>query len=246
MRQGAAEDLGLNAALSSRGLDPATFSRSESYIGVMLDDLTTRGVTEPYRMFTSRAEFRLSLRADNADQRLTPLGLALGCVGEERKIAFERKMEQINAVRSVLEASSFTPSQAQAVGIRINQDGSRRNAMQLLAFPDVSFAEIIQLDPEFGDIDLEIQTQMEREALYANYIQRQQRDIESLQKDEALKIPGDFDYAGLDGLSNELTTKLSAVRPSSIGQASRIDGMTPAAVTVILSKLRQLQRKKTA
>lgn len=237
---------GLNAALSSRGLDPATFSRSESYIGVMLDDLTTRGVTEPYRMFTSRAEFRLSLRADNADQRLTPLGLSLGCVGEERKIAFERKMEQINAARTVLEASSFTPSQAQAAGIRINQDGSRRNAMQLLAFPDVSFAEIIQLDPEFGDIDLEIQTQMEREALYANYIQRQQRDIESLQKDEALKIPGDFDYAGLDGLSNELTAKLSAVRPSSIGQASRIDGMTPAAVTVILSKLRQLQRKKTA
>lgn len=237
---------GLNAASEARGRSPVTFSRSESYIGVMIDDLTTRGVTEPYRMFTSRAEFRLSLRADNADQRLTPKGIALGCVGDVRRKAYLRKSEQLDKARDLLTSQSYTPSQAAEVGIRINQDGTRRTAMQLLAFPGVSFLEVGRLDSSFAALSEETREQMEREALYANYIARQQKDIELLQKDEAQRIPADFDYEGLDGLSNELTSKLSAIRPSSLAQMSRIDGMTPAALTLILSRVRQLQKKKTA
>ncbi len=237
---------GLNAACEAQDKPSVTFSRSESYIGVMIDDLTTRGVTEPYRMFTSRAEFRLSLRADNADQRLTPMGIALGCVNEVRERAFLEKTEQLEMARDLLLSQSFTPSQAAVVGIRINQDGTRRTAMQLLAFPDVSFSEVEQLDSSFATISETTRLQMEREALYANYIARQQKDIELLRKDEAQKIPEDFDYDGLDGLSNELTSKLNAIRPGTLAQMSRIDGMTPAALTLILSRIRQMQRKKTA
>ncbi len=237
---------GLNAALSSQGKDPITFSRSNSYIGVMIDDLTTRGVTEPYRMFTSRAEFRLSLRADNADQRLTPLGIELGCVGRQRERFFRKKEQALNSARGILQAASFTPTQAADVGIRINQDGSRRTAMQLLAFPDVSFTEVGQLDADFLSIPEDIRRQMEREALYANYIQRQQKDIDLLQKDEAQVIPADFEYAALEGLSNELKTKLNAIRPDTLAQVSRIDGMTPAALTLILAKIRQSRKKRSA
>lgn len=197
-------------------------------------------------MFTSRAEFRLSLRADNADQRLTPLGIELGCVGERRKRQFSDKWEQLETARSLLELETYTPSQAAAVGISIKQDGTRRTAMQLLAFPDVSFDEVGKLDPSFGGTPAGIQRQMEREALYANYIQRQQKDIELLRKDEAQRIPIDFDYEGLDGLSNELKSKLIAIKPDSLAQMSRIDGMTPAALTLILTKIKQLQRRKSA
>ncbi len=237
---------GLNASLEARDHDPVVFSRSDSYIGVMIDDLTTRGVTEPYRMFTSRAEFRLSLRADNADQRLTPLGLDLGCVSDERKRAFEKKSTALDGARRILSGSSYTPKQAAEVGISISKDGSRRTAMQLLAFPDTTFKDIALLDPSLHNIDPEVQRQMEREALYANYIDRQQKDVDLLKKDEAHKIPTDFDYDQLGGLSNELTAKLNQTRPTSLAQVSRIDGMTPAALTLILAKLRQNARKRSA
>jgi tRNA uridine 5-carboxymethylaminomethyl modification enzyme len=236
----------LNAALSAQGKDSITFSRSESYIGVMIDDLTTRGVSEPYRMFTSRAEFRLSLRADNADQRLTPLAIQLGCVAENRIHAFEKKQEDLQKARADLTALTYTPSQAAAAGIRINQDGTRRTAMQLLAFPDVSFDEMIALDPLLDQTEVEIRRQMEREALYANYIERQRKDIELMQKEEGHSIPMDFVYDGLEGLSNELKSKLNHARPSTLAQVSRIDGMTPAALTLILTKIRQQQKRRSA
>ncbi|MEP0964865.1 MAG: tRNA uridine-5-carboxymethylaminomethyl(34) synthesis enzyme MnmG [Roseobacter sp.] len=237
---------GLNAALVSQGRELITFSRDNSYIGVMIDDLTTRGVTEPYRMFTSRAEFRLSLRADNADQRLTPIGVEIGCVKADREESFLRKNSELQKARRVLEELTFSPNQASAVGIRINQDGSRRTAMQLLAFPDVSFKDINALDKQFSSISVETQRQMEREALYANYIRRQQKDIDLIRRDEAQKIPNDFDYKALEGLSNELKSKLLSALPENIGQAGRVEGMTPAALTLILAKLRQMARKKTA
>lgn len=237
---------GLNAARQASGGEPVQFSRAQSYIGVMIDDLTTRGVSEPYRMFTSRAEFRLSLRADNADQRLTPLGIEIGCVGAPRAEVFSNKSERLEKARDLLTATTFTPSQAASVGIKINQDGSKRTAMQLLAFPNVGFSEVGYLDPSFEGIDIETRNQMEREALYANYIQRQQKDIELMQKDESLLIPQGFDYAAMEGLSNELKVKLVATQPSSLAQVSRIDGMTPAALTLILARLRHLKRKQSA
>ncbi|MGB3469077.1 MAG: tRNA uridine-5-carboxymethylaminomethyl(34) synthesis enzyme MnmG, partial [Cyclobacteriaceae bacterium] len=220
---------GLNAALTAQDREPFYFSRANSYIGVMIDDLTTRGVTEPYRMFTSRAEFRLSLRADNADQRLTPLGMELGCVGNYRAAIFNDKLTGLNRARLLLNTGTYTPTQASEAGIRINQDGSRRSAMQLLAFPDVDFGHLDRLDDRFNCIEAEARLQMQREALYANYIARQQKDIELLAKDEDVLIPSDFDYTTLTGLSNELLSKLQHVRPSSLAQANRIDGMTPAA-----------------
>ncbi|MEO9651301.1 MAG: tRNA uridine-5-carboxymethylaminomethyl(34) synthesis enzyme MnmG [Roseobacter sp.] len=237
---------GLNAALVSQGRELITFSRDNSYIGVMIDDLTTRGVTEPYRMFTSRAEFRLSLRADNADQRLTPIGVEIGCVEVDREESFLRKNSELQKARKVLEELTFSPNQASAVGIRINQDGSRRTAMQLLAFPDVSFNDINALDKQLSSIPVEVRRQMEREALYANYIRRQQKDIDLIRRDEAQKIPSNFDYKALEGLSNELKSKLLSALPENIAQAGRVEGMTPAALTLILAKLRQMARKKTA
>ncbi len=237
---------GLNAALEAQGKDPVVFSRSQSYIGVMIDDLTTRGVTEPYRMFTSRAEFRLSLRADNADQRLTPLGIAMGCVSEERSTLFLAKMSRLEQALAMLSKMEHTPKQIAEAGIKINQDGTKRTGFQLLAFPDVFFEDLIPLEPKLEEIDDEIRRQVERDALYANYITRQQRDIDMLQKDEAHAIPSDFDYAALDGLSNELTAKLQKTAPINLAQAARIDGMTPSALTLLLSNLKRGNRKKTA
>lgn len=237
---------GLNAASSVLGKEPIYFSRSNSYIGVMIDDLTTRGVTEPYRMFTSRAEFRLSLRADNADQRLTPLGIAAGCVGQERQQVFNAKIEQLVAGRDRIEGRSFTPKDLAKIGIKLNQDGSRRTGFQLLAFPDVDFETLLQLDPVLSAIAPEIRCQLEKDALYANYIERQQRDVDMLKRDEAQEIPTGFDYLAIDGLSNELKTKLASVRPENIAQAARIDGMTPAALTLLLARLRQAKRLKSA
>ena len=237
---------GLNAALESQGRPPVRFQRSDSYIGVMIDDLTTRGVTEPYRMFTSRAEFRLSLRADNADQRLTPLGIELGCVSDTRRDAFECKSAALASARDVLGAHKFTPKEAAAAGIKISQDGQRRSAFQLLAFPDMSFEDTIPLVPELEDVALDIRRQIEKDALYSNYLARQQKDIELLRRDEAQKIPSDFDYASLEGLSNELKAKLTASKPETLAQAGRVDGVTPAALTLILAVLRREQAKKTA
>lgn len=237
---------GLNAAQVAKGRDPVLLSRSNSYIGVMIDDLITRGVTEPYRMFTSRAEFRLSLRADNADQRLTPIGIAIGCVGEQRREVFERKMERLIVARERLENKSFTPRNLEKVGLKVNQDGSRRTGFQLLAFPDVEFDQLTCLDPTLSDIDLGSRQQLEKDALYANYIERQRRDVEMMKRDEAQDIPRSFDFKSIDGLSNELKLKLDNSKPANLAQASRVDGMTPAALTLILARLRADKRKRSA
>jgi len=234
---------GLNAARDVAGQGPVIFSRTTSYIGVMIDDLITRGVSEPYRMFTSRAEFRLSLRADNADQRLTPLGLEIGCVGDRRRTSFETKMKRLSAGRARLEAMSVTPKQVAAAGIKVNADGTRRSGIDLLAFPDVSFEDLIPLDPELEEVDRESRVQLARDALYANYIARQTLDVEAMRRDEAQRIPSCFDYEKLEGLSAELKGKLSRVQPETLGQAARIDGMTPAAATLILARLRQMERQ---
>lgn len=237
---------GLNAGLNALGRDPIVFSRADSYIGVMIDDLTTRGVTEPYRMFTSRAEFRLSLRADNADQRLTPLGISLGCVGEARRTAFEEKMDALVAARSALETRSFSAAQARELGVNLSQDGTRRTGFALLSLPGVTVDQLAANDEELSAIAPDIRRQVEKDALYANYIDRQKRDVEALQRDEAHRIPPEFDYDALDGLTRELSGKLSRIRPETIAQAGRIEGITPAALTLILAKLRQADRAKSA
>ncbi len=235
---------GLNAALSVQQRAPVEFSRAESYIGVMIDDLITRGVNEPYRMFTSRAEYRLSLRADNADQRLTPMGLDLGCVGPDRAKAFGRKMEAMTSLRQRLERQIYTPKQLTGHGFRVKEDGKRRSAFDLLSFPDVSFADLVALDETLSDAPPEIAAQVERDALYHNYVERQKKDVASLNRDEKLLIPDGFDYRSLSGLSNELKEKLVRVRPATIGQAGRVEGMTPAALTLILARIRQDERTR--
>jgi tRNA uridine 5-carboxymethylaminomethyl modification enzyme len=237
---------GLNAALASKDREEITFSRTNSYIGVMVDDLTTRGVTEPYRMFTSRAEFRLSLRADNADQRLTGQGIELGCVSKAREATFLGKMDKLVECRNLLEAKTFTPKEVRSSGISISMDGQRRTGFQLLAFPDVNFEDIRALDPSLGGIQEEIGTQISRDALYANYIKRQENDVALLRKDEGERIPSDFDYAPIDGLSNELKSKLISSKPENLSQAARIDGMTPAALTLLLALLRRARTRKSA
>lgn len=237
---------GMNAARSAQGREAHHFGRSDSYIGVMIDDLITRGVTEPYRMFTSRAEFRLSLRADNADQRLTPLGIDLGLVGENRKAVFSDKLDRLQKGRGLLEDTSFTPKQINEVGISVNNDGQRRNAFQILAFPDVGFEDLSKLASEFSDVDDEIQEQLNRDALYANYIHRQQKDVEAVRRDEAQPIPADFIFDEIEGLSNELKLKLTQAKPGNLAQAGRVDGMTPAALTLLLAKLRQRKRQENS
>ena len=237
---------GLNAALAAQGRDAVQFSRTDSYIGVMIDDLTSRGVSEPYRMFTSRAEFRLSLRADNADQRLTPLGMELGCVGVARQAAFADKTERLEAARTALTSSEYTPRQLRAAGIAVNEDGTRRTAMAVLAFPDVTFESILPLDPALDAIDSDTRRQVEREALYANYIERQKRDVAALKRDENHAIPAEFDFDGVDGLSTELRIKLSRTRPDNLAKAARIDGMTPAALALILARLKRQAQARSA
>ncbi|SLN24615.1 tRNA uridine 5-carboxymethylaminomethyl modification enzyme MnmG [Pseudoruegeria aquimaris] len=237
---------GLNAARRAREEEGVTFSRMESYIGVMIDDLVTRGVTEPYRMFTSRAEFRLSLRADNADQRLTPLGERLGLIGEERKAAFAEKMERLERAKATLGSYSVTPRALAQHGVKVNPDGPRRTAYEALSLPEMSFDVLDALSSDFADIDGETRAQIARDALYANYISRQQKDVDALARDEAQVIPADFSYENMQGLSNELKMKLEKVRPQTLGQAGRVDGMTPAALTLILAKIRQHQKQKSA
>ncbi len=237
---------GLNAALTALGRTTMAFSRTDSYIGVMIDDLTTRGVTEPYRMFTSRAEFRLSLRADNADQRLTPIAMALGCASQARIDTFTAKRSALDRAMEILIDRTFTPGEAMEAGISLSQDGTRRTAYQILSHPDVAFEDLIPLDARLMDIADEVRRQTERDALYSNYIARQDKDIQSLRRDEAHVIPDDFDYSDLGGLSNELKSKLSFARPATLGQAARIDGITPAAMTLILARLRRGPGKKSA
>ena len=235
---------GLSAAAKCRDKEPVMFGRSNSYIGVMVDDLTTHGVTEPYRMFTSRAEFRLSLRADNADQRLTPLAIETGCISEERRIAFSEKLDRLETTRNGLEAAVFTPKQISEAGIYVNQDGNKRTGFEILAFPDVGFEDLIPLLPGFADTDVETMRQLERDALYVHYIARQEKEIAAVKRDEGHVIPDDFDYTTIEGLSAELQQKLTVARPETLAKASRINGMTPAGLALVLARLRKNMRSQ--
>jgi tRNA uridine 5-carboxymethylaminomethyl modification enzyme len=235
---------GFNAAAAALGRDPVTFSRADSYIGVMIDDLTTRGVTEPYRMFTSRAEYRLALRADNADQRLTPQAIRIGVAGEARARVFDAKMEQLTAARATLESRRISPKEAIAAGLSVSQDGVRRSGFDLLSLGETAQASVESLFPDFAGFDAAIRGQVATDALYSQYLGRQNEDIAMLRREEAAEIPVEFDYDLLSGLSNELTTKLKRVRPANLSQAARIEGMTPAALTLILAHLRKSQRAR--
>ncbi|MDZ4097474.1 MAG: tRNA uridine-5-carboxymethylaminomethyl(34) synthesis enzyme MnmG [Methylophilaceae bacterium] len=237
---------GLNAALASLGREPVLFSRAESYIGVMIDDLVTRGVTEPYRMFTSRAEYRLTLRADNADQRLTPIGCRVGCVGTDRARVFEAKIRALDRGKSALEALYITPKIIGSIGIKISNDGNRRTALSVLALPDASIDSLASICPEFESCEPQIKTQIWRDALYAQYIGRQETEILTLKRDEGIEIPRTFDYERMSGLSSELKAKLAVVQPENILQARRIEGMTPAALVLIIARLRRERKSRIA
>ncbi|MEM9145427.1 MAG: tRNA uridine-5-carboxymethylaminomethyl(34) synthesis enzyme MnmG [Pseudomonadota bacterium] len=231
---------GLNAARLALGAEPVRFSRTQSYIGVMIDDLTSRGVSEPYRMFTSRSEYRLMLRADNADQRLTPMGIELGLVGQRRQNAFEAKMSSLQGSIGVLDACSVTPSQAKAHGLALNQDGVRRTARQLLARSDVTRETLVALWPELASLPTADVEQIERDAHYADYITRQAAEVADLQREEARPLPADLCYRRVSGLSAELRQKLADRRPATIGDARRVEGMTPAALALLLVMVRRL------
>jgi tRNA uridine 5-carboxymethylaminomethyl modification enzyme len=235
---------GLNAARAASGAGPFEVTRAEGYIGVMIDDLVTRGVTEPYRMFTSRAEYRLSLRADNADQRLTPKGIELGCVGSERSRVFADKMREIEAAREMAKALELTPAQAQAQGLKVNQDGVRRDVLALLAYPSISFDQLAGIWPELNALSRQAREQLEIDAMYSGYLERQALDVEAFKRDEDLRISPDLDYAAVGGLSNEVREKLTNARPVTLGQASRIEGVTPGALTALLAHVKREQRKR--
>ena len=231
---------GLNAARMAGGDDtPFSLDRAEAYIGVMIDDLITRGTAEPYRMFTSRAEYRLTLRADNADQRLTPAGLALGCVGPDRKQVFSAKMAAISETTDKLRLLHETPKNLAAQGVKVSQDGVPRSALKLLAQADAGIEAVRRIWPDTQDIDAGILQQVAHDSLYAGYLDRQQADIAAFRKDEALALPGNLDYGAIGGLSNEMREKLGAARPETLGAASRIPGVTPAALTALLRHVRR-------
>jgi len=234
---------GLNAARFTSGDDPFILDRSRAYIGVMIDDLVTRGVSEPYRMFTSRAEYRLSLRADNADQRLTGEGFRAGVVGQTRLRHFHVKQTAIDQARERLSALDLTPNEARAHGIRINLDGRRRTAMEMLSYEGVDFARLREVWPDLADITPQVAEQMEIEAQYAGYLDRQEADIIAFRREEDMRLPADIDYRSIGGLSNEAREKLLAARPATLGQASRIEGMTPGAISAVLGHLKRQARR---
>ena len=230
---------GFNAALAASGSDPFILDRSQAYIGVMIDDLITKGVTEPYRMFTSRAEYRLLLRADNADQRLTPLGEGIGAVSTARSKAFANKMQVLKEAKQQAVELSKTPNELKKQGLKINQDGVKRSVLDLLAYPNIGLDDLIAVWPELAPLPHFAREYLETEALYAGYIERQARDIAAFQRDEGLRIPESFDYKAVGGLSNEVRTKLESVRPATLGQAARIEGVTPGALTAVLAFVRK-------
>ena len=229
---------GLNAARRAGGLDGVVVDRAEAYLGVMIDDLVTHGVTEPYRMFTSRSEYRLSLRSDNADERLTGKGEALGCVGPARAAAFRARQSEIERMRGVLRGLAVTPSEAAKAGLRLNRDGVRRSAFDLLSYPDIAFADLARLWPELSGLDPALVDRVETDARYAVYLERQERDIAAFRRDEGLSLDG-IDFASVGGLSTELASKLSAVAPRTLGQAGRIEGITPAALVLLAGRARR-------
>jgi tRNA uridine 5-carboxymethylaminomethyl modification enzyme len=230
---------GLNAAARAGAAAPVLFDRAEAYLGVMIDDLVTRGVSEPYRMFTSRAEYRLTLRADNADQRLTGRGVALGCVGPSRAECYRGKMVALEAARHLARSLNLTPNEAARHGLALRRDGQRRSAFDILSYPDVSISDLARIWPAFGELDAKIAEQLEIDAKYHVYLSRQAADVESYRRDESLVLGEHLDYATLPGLSNEVRQKLQLHRPRTIGQASRIDGVTPAALTLLAAHLRR-------
>jgi tRNA uridine 5-carboxymethylaminomethyl modification enzyme len=237
---------GLNAALKACNSDTFTLDRTQSYIGVMIDDLVTRGTNEPYRMFTSRAEYRLSLRADNADQRLTPLGIALGCVGEERAESFTRKMEALESARQLVRELKATPHELKEQGIGVNQDGIRRSALDLLAYPGMSLGRLAKIWPEISKFYEDIATQVEIDGKYRSYLERQEADVRAFRKDEAMLLPSDFDFDGVGSLSAEVRQKLKTVRPATLGAAARIPGITPAALAALLRFVKRKPARKAA
>lgn len=232
---------GLNAAQKVSGGDPILFSRTQSYIGVMIDDLTTHGVTEPYRMFTSRAEYRLTLRADNADVRLTPSAIQLGCVSRERRDKFEAWQKSLETCRRDFEKRSITPSEAEKFEISLKKDGVTRSAFQLLSYPQIELADILRIWPELADNSAKVLETIEIDATYDVYLQRQEADIAAQKREETRLIPKEFDYDILPGLSNELKSKLNQARPASIAHANKIDGMTPAAIALLLTHMKRDQ-----
>ena len=235
---------GLNAALSAGGSQPIIFDRADGYLGVMIDDLVSRGITEPYRMFTSRAEYRLTLRADNADQRLTDKGIALGCVGPSRSRRHAAKMAALTAAKSKAKALTLTPNEAARHGLSLNRDGQRRSAFELLAYPEIGWDQVRIIWPDLSAIDPAIAVHLEIDAKYDVYLKRQFADVEAFRRDEGLAL-GDVDFDVVPGLSNEARAKLSVSRPRTVGQASRLDGVTPAALGILVAYLRREARRKT-
>jgi len=233
---------GLNAALAASGAALTVFDRADGYLGVMIDDLVTRGISEPYRMFTSRAEYRLTLRADNADQRLTEKGIALGCVGSARTQHHRAKMGALNAARALSKSLTITPNEAIKQGLTLNRDGQRRSAFELMAYPDIGWIQVAAIWPDLAGIDPVIATHLEIDAKYDVYLERQSADVEAFRRDEGLVL-SDVDYQQVPGLSNEVRAKLEKARPFTIGQAGRIDGMTPAALGILAAYLRREARK---
>jgi len=230
---------GLNAACHAGAGQLITFDRAEAYLGVMIDDLVTRGVIEPYRMFTSRAEYRLTLRADNADQRLTPKGVEIGCIGGVRRASFRTKIEKLDAARAWAHSVSVTPDEARRSGLALNRDGQRRTAFDLLSYPSYGIEEVARIWPELKSIESKIVEQLEIDAKYAVYLDRQAADVERFRREESMQLPNSLDYEIIPGLSAELRSKLGMVRPRTLGQANRIEGMTPAALTLVALHVRR-------
>jgi tRNA uridine 5-carboxymethylaminomethyl modification enzyme len=236
---------GLNAALMASGADPIVFDRADGYLGVMIDDLVTRGITEPYRMFTSRAEYRLTLRADNADQRLTDKGIALGCVGQARSERHREKMAALATAKTLAKSLTMTPNEAAKHGLALNRDGHRRSAFELLAYPEIEWDVLRGIWPELSAVDPSIAVHLEIDAKYDVYLKRQTADVDAFRRDEGLVLT-DIDYADVPGLSNEARSKLEAARPRTVGQAGRLDGLTPAALGNLAAYLRREVRRKTS